>query len=383
MFVAIRQCASGALALFIFACAAFAGSPSARIGEDGTAALPLRDAALIVSYATNVAGGMPEVAIVASASTNVTDPFFIDPRDRLIESGLFSGVTVFNAGAMTPTAEQLQPFDAVLVWSNFDFADPNGLGDVLADYVDSGGGVVLAVFATSSDDEDRVIAGRWMTNEYAVIAPAGGTTTGTAALGAVPVPPHPIMNGVTTFSGGSGSFRPTTRETAPSAQVIAEWTDGSILAAVREDTVGARIDLGMYPPSDTVLPGFWDATTDGGALLAGALRYAADRSPLLPGDSDHDGDVDVDDAARFDACYVESSEGLVPAGCVTFDFDHDGDVDCADWNRLNGAWTDSGALPNTFDCTLVVPTVSDWGLVVLSLALLIMGSALIVRPHGP
>ncbi len=248
------------------------GNDRNMIGEDGSRyKAPTSNIVIHRTVAPGASSGLPAVAIVASASGNVTDPWFIDPHDRLVMSGAFSSVTILHAGETTPTPTQLSAFDAVIVWSNFAFADPGALGDALADYVNAGGGVVLATFANSSETAGRALGGRWVSHEYEVIPSAGGTATGPAALGTILEPGHPIMQGVASFSGGSSSFRPATTNTATSTQKIALWDDGATLVAVREDAVGSLVALGFYPPSDDVLAGFWDASTDGDLLIENAL----------------------------------------------------------------------------------------------------------------
>jgi len=346
------------------------------VGEDGTVWKPSNAPARSVLYNTT-ASGVPvlNVAIIASASTDVTAPFFTDPQNRLIASGSFASVTVINAGVMTPTALDLQAFDAVLVWSNFSFADPVALGDRLADYVDNGGGVVIAVFANSTATIGKSLSGRWAAANYDVVPVAGGTTSGSVAtLGTIQEPAHPIMAGVTSFNGGSSSFRPTDTSVVPSATLIAQWSDGSTLVAVREDTVGARADLGFYPPSDIALAGLWDPTTDGGTLLSNALLYAAQRTPLNLGDADDDGDVDIDDYNVFDGCVNADPNVFAPAGCIVFDFDGDKNVDCAAWLALRAIWAQPSPIPFPFACAGELPAASSWGLAVFALGVMVLGT---------
>ncbi len=345
------------------------------IAKDGTTFSPARlhAPARVSVNAPEAAAGAPSVAIVAAAANDVSAPWFTDPQSRLVASGAFATVDLINANALTPTDVELSAYDAVLVWSNLGFADADALGDVLSGYIDDGGGVVIAVFANSSEDAADAPGGRWKTHAYEIIPPHGGTTTGAATLGTVNQPGHAIMTGVTTFSGGSSSFRPTDTTTIASGQVVAEWSDGKVLAAFRDDTVGARVDLGFYPPSDAVMANFWDATTDGDLLLVNALLYAANRTPMIPGDSDHDDNVDLDDFANFESC----STGPVTADCVTFDFDRDDDIDCDDWLALRAAWTETAPLPFVDMCIGVIPTVSEWGLAALTLCLLIVGTSLL------
>ena len=47
-----------------------------------------------------------------------------------------------------PTLDHLEQYDTILVINEEPFADPVGLGDLLADFVDQGGGVI-ETFATA------------------------------------------------------------------------------------------------------------------------------------------------------------------------------------------------------------------------------------------
>ena len=61
----------------------------------------------------------------------------------------------------------------------------------------------------------------------------------------------------------------------------------------------------------------------------------------LPGDSDHDGDIDLIDFAAFHDCVTGPGVVEVPPGCVMFDFDSDQDVDFTDYGELQLAFTGS------------------------------------------
>ncbi|MEW6198827.1 MAG: PEP-CTERM sorting domain-containing protein [Planctomycetota bacterium] len=214
----------------------------------------------------------PDVAIVAAASSTLTDPRFTDPQAKLLGTGQFNSVTIVDCITKTPTLAELLAYDAVITWSNTNYFSGEALGNVLADYVDAGGGVVVAVYANSTTTANRYLAGRWITGGYEVIPSRSGTTTGQQFLGTILVPGHPIMQGVNTFDGGTSSARPTTVDVTAGSTKIAQWTDGKTLVAVGANP--HRVDLGMYPPSNAVSSGFWNQTTDGAILMANALTYS-------------------------------------------------------------------------------------------------------------
>ena len=224
-----------------------------------------------VSYAQG-----PDVAIVAAASATLSDCRYVDVQSYLQATGLFGNIDIIDCVTQTPSLTELQSYSSLLTWTNVDYFNPNALGDVFADYVDGGGGVVSAVFSTSSTASDRQLDGRWKTGGYEVILAGQGNLTSTATLGTVLDPAHPSMLGVSALTATS-AFRPLTSTGLVQGTVVAEWNDGSILVA--QGAMPNRIDLGLYPPSSACSGAFWDASGDGDILIANALLAVAGGGP--------------------------------------------------------------------------------------------------------
>jgi F0F1-type ATP synthase membrane subunit c/vacuolar-type H+-ATPase subunit K len=283
--------------------------------------------------AVGVAGGGAawgqSVAIVAAASANSADPRFTDPQAKILGTGLIATVDIINATTTTPTLEQLQAYDAVITWSNVDYQDEVALGNVLADYVDAGGGVVVAVFANTSVDPDRSLNGRWRTGGYEIVPAAlGATTAGTVTLGTVLEPTHPTMQGVSTVFGGNLLSRPTTTTLASHGFAVALWSDGKTLVAASTQFPN-RIDLGMYPPSSDVATGWWSPASDGARLMANALLASMGGPPVVCNDIDFNNDGSLFDPTDVDAFLSVFSEGpCIPEGatCDGVDFNNDGSL---------------------------------------------------------
>jgi hypothetical protein len=223
----------------------------------------------VVNEARGIAGCSVDVAMVHSGvfgwATDVYNKVIADPR--------ISSITMIDAGIVTPDFGELLAFDSVMCWSLFDFANDTAIGDALAAYVDAGGGVVLAEFAIHGTDTSTV-AGRFASdNYYCIERTVGSSVDGAASLGTVHVPVSPLMEGVGSFNGGGGRYRPA-GALHPNATRIASWNTGEILVATRFDLAGRRVDLGFFPPSSTAQSDFWDAATDGDLLMANALVYA-------------------------------------------------------------------------------------------------------------
>ena len=56
-------------------------------------------------------------------------------------------VDLFDAANFTPTLQQLQQYDIVFAYSGNPWNDPVAMGNVLADYEDGGGVVIVGTFA--------------------------------------------------------------------------------------------------------------------------------------------------------------------------------------------------------------------------------------------
>lgn len=196
---------------------------------------------------------------------------FIDVPAKIRSSGHFSVVDTLRANSTVPTLAQLQAYDAVITWSDSDYADTMAVGDVLADYVDAGGGLVIGSLAQGHGD--LTIGGRFAAEDYDLIAMLSGYENSDASLGTVNYPSHPTMAGVQTLD---GHWRAAATSVAPPYTMIARWDDNKVLLATGEVNGTKRADLGLLPLSSDSLPTGWATSTDGATLMANALTWVAD-----------------------------------------------------------------------------------------------------------
>ena len=227
--------------------------------------------AAVVPLAASVAVAQIRVGLCAAASTVTTVCQWTDVQTRLQANPLFQTVDIIDVYSGTPTLSQLQTYDALLCWTNSTPADNVAWGNVLADYVDWGGGVVVAVFANSTTTAGRNIGGRWQTGYEVVLDQSGNVSSPGATLGTVHVPGHPVMAGVTAFQGGTFGARPLGTALGVGSTLIAEWSDGKVLVA--QGANPRRIDLGFYPPYAGCSQSGW--LVGGDLLTANALQYVA------------------------------------------------------------------------------------------------------------
>jgi len=207
-----------------------------------------------------------------------------DVKDVLERSGAFVSVAIVDLTATTPTGEELDAFDAVLVWSDNGFADADTLGDHLADYVDRGGGVVVA--AVSFDAPDKLdpdaLGGRFLDQNYYAIQPgADNVGNGRRRLGALALADHPLLKGVDTVDGGPSSFHSPTTTLTSGSSLVASWDNGDVLVAVKMLGQTRRADLNVFPPSGRTDLGLWPfrPSNDVPQLFVNALRWVAGAGP--------------------------------------------------------------------------------------------------------
>ncbi len=236
-------------------------------------------------FAMDVHAQTPATRVVLLAADSTAS--VADVTAKLVSQSL--DVTVIDVGvgttAPTPTRDELLAYQAVLTWSHSTrgYADPTELGNALAAYVDAGGGVVQAVYSLSRDIPFR-LDGRWRTGAYEpfTLPTTSAVSTGFYLNMTQVLPTHPIMSGVSSFSGGGSSFHYQV-QTQGCAETIANWSNGRVLVDARVGPRGGRIiGLNMYPVSDSINLANWDHMTGGARMMANALRFAASPAPAPP-----------------------------------------------------------------------------------------------------
>lgn len=200
----------------------------------------------------------------------------LDVQKKLKTGGLVN-VDVSNVRTQTPTLDLLRSYNAVMFFSYHGF-DQTAVGDVLANFVDLGGGVVICSY-TNCGKGNR-LEGRWCKDQYDPLVLGSTARRAGLRMGKVRMPEHPIMKGVRSFHGGDQSSHGD-GPTHPKAQTIADWSNGRPLVAELGIHKGTVVALNLYPPSSDVASGSWQPSTNGNLLMANALFYVA----TVPGNS--------------------------------------------------------------------------------------------------
>lgn len=193
----------------------------------------------------------------------------LDVQTKLKSTGM-KNVEVMNVRTDMPTLDSLSKYNAILFFSYHGFKQAE-VGDLLADYVDMGGGVVICTYANCG--KGNRLEGKW---EKKGLDPLQGETSREAnlKLGKIFYPSHPILKGVKSFNGGKQSSHSSAAIASnPNTQIVANWSNGRPLVVTLPDCHVAA--LNFYPPSNDVASGGWDPKTQGGLLLANSLVYVA------------------------------------------------------------------------------------------------------------
>ncbi|MDI6047746.1 HYR domain-containing protein [Flavobacterium yafengii] len=276
----------------------------------------------------------PKILLVAADDQT----WVADVQSKLIATGAFNSVDLFDATSGTPSTALLANYKAVLVWTDENANNPTLLGDNLVSYIDNGGGVVSMVFDIASVP----ISGAFNTDAYRCLVPDSQTQGSMESLGTIYDAAHPIMSGVVSFNGGTSSYRSDSNTLATGAIKVADWTDGLPLVVVKEN-VGLsnvrRADLNFFPPSTNSRGDFWDAATDGDLLMKNALLWVAGSTSSAGG------------AVASDSC----SNTITITNNITGTNDASGVYPVG---TTNVVWTATDASGNSSSCTQTV-TVMD------------------------
>jgi hypothetical protein len=135
-----------------------------------------------------------------------------------------AAVDIFDACEGTPTLAELTPYDMAVTMDNNGYKDEVGIGNVLADYVDSGG----LLFEYAYDTEEGLSPkGRLASGGYMPLIP-GTNPNDDVTLGEFNAA-SPLMQGVTALATADN----TEAELAPGATLVAKWSDGRNLVAFK------------------------------------------------------------------------------------------------------------------------------------------------------
>lgn len=283
-----------------------------------------------------------DVAILGAPSTSSWNA---DVQAKVAATGLFTQVDTFNVASATPSLAELLNYDAILVYSDTGFQDNVAIGDVLADYMDQGGGVVVCTFVFW-DQYGLGLRGRIKSQGYLPFTQASQSQGARLSL-VKDIPNDPILSGVDTLDGGSASYHNASITTTAGSTLVAHWSNGQPLVATKATSGRRIVGLNFYPPSTDSRGDFWVASTDGGRLMGNALLWAAagdcGNGAIDPGEACDDADTSSGDGCS-DQCQLEGGFNCAgaPSACSAV---------CGDGLILGGENCDDGNVASGDGCS--------------------------------
>ncbi len=187
--------------------------------------------------------------------------------DQLLSYPDIASISIFNTRDSTPTIEVLQTYDVVMAWTFDTVFNPIEFGNVLADYVDLGGGVVLGADSWYDSCGQFGLCGRIMNPSYAPLISASIGSHYSSSILQILNDTHPIMKDVTT---AADEYRDYTILT-PDSRLIARWSDGENFVATKGNVVAVNSYVGEY----------YLFTGDIPLIVHNSLLFAAGRSGWL------------------------------------------------------------------------------------------------------
>jgi len=219
--------------------------------------------------------GKPKVALLASGTSSATDVI-----GKLTPFDAFAAIDHIAINNVVPTLTDLEQYDAVAVFTYTALADAAATGDVLADYLENVGGVVVFTMGTwELNLNDQVtswaLQGRYA-DEYALM-PMQNPSKSDVTLGTILEPQSPLLAGVTKLDCiKPNAYTPcihVTAEPLNGATIVAKWSDGSPLAVRKEFGTKQAVELNFFAGSRNS-SGAWNPTgNDFPTLIKNALLY--------------------------------------------------------------------------------------------------------------
>ncbi len=168
---------------------------------------------------------MPGSASAANIAV-LTNQFFAEGAadfNSNIPGHTFTGIDV---SSVTPTLAQLSAYNAVLLFEDSTFGNAINVGNVVAQYANTGSAVVLGTFY-NQDRSDSCCGGDWGALE--TIDPntsdGVGTTYDGDTLDAGSIVPHVLTTGVTSLWSGAGTGFSGGNEAKVGTNVLALWSN--------------------------------------------------------------------------------------------------------------------------------------------------------------
>lgn len=203
---------------------------------------------------------------------NTTMPsFWEDQLISLIKSvENVDTIEAWYGGASLPTLARMLEYDIVMVAASNPWQDSVGAGDLLADYLEAGGKVLL--MASSLAQNGHPLYGRLML-DYSMVSKRPTTSASSSATLAL----HPITQGVGSFSSG-GILQIASTNGQGAGIPLGTYANGYLVGACHPDKPLVFLNVGPYEYAGDI-PRLLANTFD---YLGGMMAWATPHPPFDP-----------------------------------------------------------------------------------------------------
>ncbi|KXX70589.1 hypothetical protein AVL50_08275 [Flammeovirga sp. SJP92] len=182
--------------------------------------------------------------------------------DELYATSRFTSVTGINAFEYTPTLTEVEAFDVIVINGIYGYNDSNALGNVLYQYMERGGSIVLSAFV-NLESTDQIL-GSWYEND---LDPIDVTEEQLASKGnGLLENGSELLNGVDFFDTYNRIGIPSDK-IKPNTEVLICYNDG-VPFLLKKEVNNKNI---YYINSYTA---YWLEGADGGQLFANVIQEA-------------------------------------------------------------------------------------------------------------
>ncbi|KAJ6245737.1 btb (poz) domain-containing 2a-related [Anaeramoeba flamelloides] len=178
-----------------------------------------------------------------------------------------------------PKLEEVCHYDAIVLYSNAPIASREKLGDLLADYVDTGGGLVVFSINSLMLNYSGSLSGRIVKDAYLPFQLCDHSLLKKNKKGTLLkfIDNHPISENVEKFNGGKSSFHLKVTNCQNGGTPLLWWKDKSILVAEKRRNTrgGITVVLNFFPISQNTFVDGWDIKSDGHKLISNSIAYVS------------------------------------------------------------------------------------------------------------
>lgn len=233
----------------------------------------LTDAEILQNYTTDASGFSKSTIKVNIIAASETAAWYSDVLSKINSAmtanwpGKTLVITQNNSSTYAGADLTKANYDAVFIWADGAYSGST-LGTNLNTYISGGGNLIICVFASASVQ----ISGFNYTNTPCVYP--GNQSMASTSLG-VFTASDPIMKNVVSFNPGTSRYGAGSLALQSGATTVAAYNDGNILVAKKIIGSSSRtVTLNFFPPSNAARSDFWNATTDGGKIMANSIVWA-------------------------------------------------------------------------------------------------------------